>query len=65
MESELDYVSEKVNELTGIQPKFFRPPFGDYNNTLLEVVEEKNMIGVQWTVDSLELERFERCRNPF
>ena len=54
VESELDYVSEKVNELTGIQPKFFRPPFGDYNNTLLEVVEEKNMIGVQWTVDSLD-----------
>lgn len=52
--SELDYVSQTVNELTGIQPKFFRPPFGDYNNTLLEVVEEKNMIGVQWTVDSLD-----------
>ena len=52
--SELDYVSENVKELTGIQPKFFRPPFGDYNNTLLEVVEEKNMIGVQWTVDSLD-----------
>ncbi|MDE7336660.1 MAG: polysaccharide deacetylase family protein [Clostridia bacterium] len=52
--SELDYVSDSVKELTGIQPKFFRPPFGDYNNTLLEVVEEKNMIGVQWTVDSLD-----------
>lgn len=52
--SELDYVSDTVKELTGIQPKFFRPPFGDYNNTLLEVVEEKNMIGVQWTVDSLD-----------
>ncbi|MDE6758455.1 MAG: polysaccharide deacetylase family protein [Clostridia bacterium] len=52
--SELDYVNEKVKELTGVQPKFFRPPFGDYNNTLLEVVEEKNMIGIQWTVDSLD-----------
>ncbi len=39
---ELDYVTEGVK------------PFGDYNNTLLEVVEEKNMIGVQWTVDSLD-----------
>ncbi|MDE6189555.1 MAG: polysaccharide deacetylase family protein [Clostridia bacterium] len=52
--SELDYVNEKVKELTDIEPKFFRPPFGDYNNALLEVVEEKNMIGIQWTVDSLD-----------
>lgn len=51
---ELDYVTEGVKQLTGIETKFFRPPFGDYNNTLLEVVEEKNMIGVQWTVDSLD-----------
>ena len=51
---ELDYVTEGVKQLTGIETKFFRPPFGGYNNTLLEVVEEKNMIGVQWTVDSLD-----------
>ncbi len=51
---ELDYVTEGVKQLTGIETKFFRPPFGYYNNTLLEVVEEKNMIGVQWTVDSLD-----------
>ena len=51
---ELDYVTNGVKELTGVETKFFRPPFGDYNNTLLEVVEEKNMIGVQWTVDSLD-----------
>ncbi|MCX4362253.1 MAG: polysaccharide deacetylase family protein [Clostridia bacterium] len=51
---ELDYVTNQVKDLTGAQTKFFRPPFGDYNNTLLEVVEEKGMIGVQWTVDSLD-----------
>ena len=44
---ELDYVTQKVKELTGKETKFFRPPFGDYNNTLLETVEEKNMIGVR------------------
>lgn len=54
MREEIDYVSQKVDELTGIKPKFFRPPFGDYNNSLLEVVEEKEMIGIQWTVDSLD-----------
>lgn len=52
--AELDYVNDKVEELTGKTPKFFRPPFGDYNNSLLEVVEEKQMIGIQWSVDSLD-----------
>ena len=52
--SELDYVSGKVEELTGQSPKFFRPPFGDYNNTLIETVEERGMVGVQWSVDSLD-----------
>lgn len=51
---ELDYVSGKVEELTGQSPKFFRPPFGDYNNTLIETVEERGMVGVQWSVDSLD-----------
>lgn len=51
---ELDYVNNKVQELTGSCPKFFRPPFGDYNNALLESVEEKQMIGIQWSVDSLD-----------
>lgn len=52
--SELDYVNDKVEELTGKTPKYFRPPFGDYNNNLLEVVEEKQMTGIQWSVDSLD-----------
>lgn len=51
---ELDYVTQRVNELTGQTTKFFRPPFGDYNNTLMDVVEQKSMIGVQWSVDSLD-----------
>ena len=54
IEDELDYVSGRVEELTGKTPAFFRPPFGDYNNSLLEVVESKGMIGVQWSVDSLD-----------
>ncbi len=51
---ELDGVSQKIYDLTGQTPKFFRPPFGDYNNTLIECVEEKGMVGVQWSVDSLD-----------
>lgn len=45
---------EKVKELTGIEMSVFRPPYGDYNNTLLEVLEQCNYYGIQWDVDSLD-----------
>ncbi|MEG1536257.1 MAG: polysaccharide deacetylase family protein, partial [Clostridia bacterium] len=51
---EIEYVNAKVKDITGKQPKFFRAPFGDYNNQLLECLEEQNMIGIQWNIDSLD-----------
>ena len=51
---EIESVNEQIKNLTGKTPKYFRPPFGDYNNTLLDVVEDKGMVGVQWTIDTLD-----------
>jgi len=44
----------KVKELTGIDMTVFRPPFGDYNNTLIEAATECNYHTIQWDVDSLD-----------
>lgn len=52
--SEIDYVNKEVTRLTGIEPKYFRAPFGDYNNKLLTVVEDMGLTGVQWSIDSLD-----------
>ena len=54
MEREIDEVSDKVYELTGEKVQFFRAPFGEYNDTLMTVLEEKQLTGVQWSVDSLD-----------
>ncbi len=54
LDSEIDYVNEQIANLTGKTPKFFRAPFGDYDNALISRLEEKNMIGIQWNVDSLD-----------
>ena len=51
---ELDYVNQKVYELTGQQPKTFRAPFGAYDNKLIELVEKRGMTCVQWSIDSLD-----------
>lgn len=45
---------EKVKELTGKDMILFRPPYGDYNNTLIETVNSCGYHAIQWSVDSLD-----------
>ena len=51
---EIDEVDGKIAALTGKHPAVFRAPFGDYGNTLIDVLEEKGMRCIQWDVDSLD-----------
>lgn len=52
--AEIEYVNDRVNELTGVTPTYFRAPFGDYSDRLMSALEEMNMVGVQWSIDSLD-----------
>lgn len=45
---------EKVKELTGVDMKVFRPPYGDYNDTLIETANACGYYPIQWDVDSLD-----------
>jgi len=46
---------EKVKTLTGVEMTLFRPPYGDYNNTLIKTANEQcNYHVIQWDVDSLD-----------
>ena len=51
---EIEYVNERVHDLTGITPTYFRAPYGDYDNKLMTVLEDMHMTGVQWSIDSLD-----------
>lgn len=52
--TEIQKVHDRVKELTGAEMTLFRPPYGDYNNTLVEVTNELGYHCVQWDVDSLD-----------
>lgn len=45
---------EKVKKLTGKNMILFRPPYGDYNDTLIQVCREIKYYPIQWDVDSLD-----------
>lgn len=51
---ELQTNIDLVVSLTGFTPKLFRPPYGYYNNNLIEVCEELNLSCIEWSVDSLD-----------
>lgn len=57
-ETEIVTVSEKIKELTGKEVTLFRPPYGDYNNTLVEVVRKVGCHCIQWDVDSLDWKNY-------
>ncbi len=43
-----------TKEVLGIDMNLFRPPFGEYNNTVLETLKECGYHVIQWDVDSLD-----------
>lgn len=51
---ELEKNKELIESSTQTTPRFFRPPFGDYNNTVIEVCEEEGYQVIQWSIDSLD-----------
>ena len=54
IKNEILYVNDRVKDLTGKTPKYFRAPFGDYDNKLMTSLESLDMVGVQWSIDSLD-----------
>ena len=43
-----------VEDITGFKPKLFRPPYGYYNNDLIEICAELGLSCIEWSVDSLD-----------
>lgn len=54
MELELTTSCNIIESVTGKKPELFRPPFGDYSDTLITVCEELKLFPIQWDVDSLD-----------
>ena len=54
MRVELESSMTAIQDLTGKTPTLFRPPYGDYNNTLLTVAPSLGLKTIQWDVDSLD-----------
>lgn len=45
---------EKITKIIHKRPTVFRPPYGDYNNTLIKTLSSLGYYVIQWDVDSLD-----------
>lgn len=43
-----------INDLTDQRSFLFRPPFGEYNNTVIEAADSLGYYTIQWSIDSLD-----------
>ncbi len=53
-QAEIKNCNEKIKALTNKEPTLFRPPYGEYDNSVVEVCNEADMYCVQWNIDSLD-----------
>ena len=53
--TEIKTTQEKIEKLAGVRAvRLFRPPFGDYNDLLIQTCREIDFHVIQWDVDSLD-----------
>lgn len=53
MAEEINITGKRIQELTSKEPTLFRPPFGDYNNELINVCRENGYHTIQWDIETL------------
>ncbi len=51
---ELTTSKEAIERVTGKKVEVFRPPYGDYDDKLIDTAKELGLYTIQWDVDSLD-----------
>ncbi len=52
--TEIENCNKKISEITKRDVTLFRPPYGEYDNSVVEVCDSADMYCVQWNIDSLD-----------
>ncbi|MDD6139487.1 MAG: polysaccharide deacetylase family protein [Lachnospiraceae bacterium] len=58
MKTEIMNVHDAVKELTGYEMHVFRPPYGAYNNELIDMAYDCDYYPIEWSVDSLDWKNY-------
>lgn len=53
MQKEVSECNDKIEKVTNKKPILFRPPYGDYNDSVVSAMRDIGMYTIQWDVDTL------------
>jgi len=54
IEEEMTHSQDQIEEATGERPILFRPPYGNYNDTVLDLAEQTDQSVVLWSLDTYD-----------
>ena len=65
--TDINTCNDKIEEITGVRPTLFRPPYGEYDDHVITAVRGMGMEPIQWDVETNETtERLRRnAFHPF
>jgi polysaccharide deacetylase family sporulation protein PdaB len=46
--------SDKIEKITGFSSKYYRGPYGEYNNTVVKAARDEKHEVIQWSIDTLD-----------
>lgn len=52
--SQITRAGDLIEQTTGRRPVYFRPPFGEFSDRVLEIAAELGYTTIMWTIDSLD-----------
>ncbi len=54
IKKELESSINQIERITGQKVELFRPPYGDYSDSVIESAKDMGLFTIQWDVDSLD-----------
>lgn len=54
IEKEVVQSKKQLKKITGVEPKLFRPPYGEYNSSVIELAKKSEQKIIMWSVDTLD-----------
>lgn len=52
--AEIKNSSDKIEKVTGKKNNLYRPPYGEYNNTVIKSAMDSGYFPIQWSLDTLD-----------
>lgn len=56
-QEQIQKTEKLVEEITGVKTKLYAPPYGEFNDTVLQAAHELNYQTIMWSIDTIDWKR--------